>query len=58
VTAPTCTDCDAPLWPVAIHTTDRTIVRACPYCDRVDLMPRVNGTHLDRPYDYETDGGI
>jgi hypothetical protein len=57
MTAPTCTDCDAPLWPVAIHT-DRIVMRACPYCDRVDLMPRVNGTHLDRPYDYETDGGL
>ena len=31
------------MWPVAISLSGDH-VRACPYCDRVDLMPRVNGT--------------
>jgi hypothetical protein len=68
---PTCSTCDAPLWPVAIHNVDRTIVRACPYCDWVHLMPKAgmyrpdcrifgypSGARQDRPYDYETDGGL
>lgn len=50
-----CSDCGTPLWPVT------TTVRACPYCDRVDLMPNVAGSDVRpipraRPYDWQVDG--
>lgn len=50
----TCGTCDAPLWPVT--ELDGEWVRACPYCDRVDMMPRVNGTAIRPPYDWDAEG--
>ena len=48
------------MWPVALSQDLSVIVRACPYCDRVDLFPKVNRTHVAGlgPYDQDNDPSL